>query len=142
MSRLFALLFPARYRYLPASRLLNVSLRSLHILGFSVFTGGYWFGQPNSELAPWLWLAMVSGGLMVLIELYGSFSFVVELRGLAVFLKLGLLALVPVAGERGLWLLATVIVLASVTSHMRGKYRHLSIVSTDTIERLAGRTAI
>lgn len=138
-ASLFALLFPERYRYLPANRLINVLLRSCHILGFAVYTGGFWFDQPVALLAPWFWLAVGTGIAMVLIELYGSFSFVIELRGLAVFFKLGLLALAPDSGEAGRWLLAGVIVLASITSHMRGVYRHWSPIEKETIERLAGR---
>ena len=137
--RLVALLFPARYRYLPGNRLINVLLRSFHILGFAIFTGGYWFGQPQALLAPWFWLAVVTGLLMVAIELYGSFSFVVELRGLAVFFKLGLLALLPSSGEVGFWLLAAVVLIASISSHMTGRLRHIAIVPAATIERLAGR---
>jgi len=139
MHRIVALLFPENYRYLPANRLINVTLRSLHILGFAVFVGGFWFEQPAALVAPWFWLAVGTGILMVLIELYGSFTFVIEARGIAVFLKLGLLALAPGSGEAGRWLLASVIVLASITSHMRGVYRHWSPIEKETIERLAGR---
>jgi len=138
-TSLWALLFPPRYRYLPGARFINVTLRSLHILGVAVFAGGYFFAQPPAALAPWWWLAAGSGLLMVVVELYGSFQFVVELRGVAVFVKLGLLALLPDAGAGGFWLLAVVILLASVSSHMTGRLRHIRIVPAVSIERLAGR---
>lgn len=140
ISHLFSTLFPDQYRYLPYNRLINVLLRSFHILGFSVLTGGYWFGTPLEAMLPWLWLAAVTGTAMVVIELYGSFTFLIELRGLAVLSKLGLLLLIPYTGALAFWLLALVVVLASISSHMTGRLRHLSVVSPATISRLAGRT--
>jgi hypothetical protein len=133
---MIAILFPAQYRYLPHNRLINLTLRSLHILSFAVLVGGHYFDQPVIELMPWFQAALVTGGLMVLIELYGSFTFLIELRGLSVLLKLAILGAIPWFWDSRFLLLATVVILASYTSHMQGKYRHMSLISPAVIARL------
>jgi len=72
----------------------------------------------------------------VLIELYGSFTFLIELRGLSVLLKLAILGAIPWFWDSRFLLLATVVILASYTSHMQGKYRHMSLISPAVIARL------
>ena len=138
MSKIIGVLFPVRYRYLPFNRWINLSLRSLHILSFSVLTGGHFFDQSIVALTPWLHAVLVTGGLMVAIELYGSFTFLIELRGLSVLLKILLLAAIPWFWDLRFGILALIIILASVTSHMQGKYRHISIISPAVIARLRG----
>ena len=136
MSKVVGALFPERYRYLPYNRWINLTLRSLHILSFSVLTGGHYFNQPVAMLLPWLYAVLVTGGLMVAVELYGSFTFLIELRGLSVLLKILLLAMIPWYWEFRFYFLVAIIMLASVTSHMQGKYRHISIISPALIARL------
>lgn len=75
---------------------------------------------------------------MVLIELYGSFTFFIELRGISVFFKMGLLWLIPMFWDSRFLILSVIIIIASVTSHMRGKYRHISLISEERLNELRG----
>lgn len=132
------LLFPAKRRFLPFQRELNITLRSLHILCFSILVGGHFFDQPADQLMPWLIATIVTGCLMILVELTGSFSFLIEVRGVSVMAKTMLLALVPHFWSERLWLFIAIIFIASVTSHMRGKYRHMSLISEQRLDQWRG----
>lgn len=138
----FRVFFPVKRRFLPFQRELNITLRSIHILCFSVLVGGHFFQQPVDQLTPWLWATVGSGCLMIVIELSGSFSFLIEVRGISVVVKTLLLALVPYFWEERLWMFVAIIFIASVTSHMRGKYRHLSVISEERLNRWRGLPSV
>lgn len=135
---LYRTLFPLKFRYIPHHRTINITLRSLHIVCFSVLVGGHFFNQPADQIMPWLYATLITGGLMMLIELYGSFTFLIELRGLSVIFKTLLLTLIPFFWDSRFLILAVIIIIASITSHMRGKYRHISLISESRLDELRG----
>jgi hypothetical protein len=50
-----------------------------------------------------------------------------QVSGLAVLFKLGLLLLIPLAWDARVPILFTVVAVASIGSHMPGRYRHYSV---------------
>ncbi len=92
-----ALLLPEPRRRLPHARAWNVGARTVHLGATGVLVGGHFFGIPADTLLPWLYAAIASGAVMFAVELYSSFDWLTELGGLAVVLKLALLAVVPFA---------------------------------------------
>ncbi len=122
-----ALLFPDPRRRLPHARAWNVGARTVHLGATGVLVGGHFFGVAADPLLPWLYAAMASGAVMFAVELYSSFDWLTELGGLAVVLKLALLAVVPFAWSARVPLLFVVVAVAGVGSHMPGKYRHYSL---------------
>lgn len=106
------------------NRALRVVLRTVHLLGFSVLFGGHWFGLPRAELVPWLYCTVLSGAGLAALELRAGFDWVLQLAGGLVLAKLVLLALVPAFWELRVALLAAVMVLGSVGSHMPAALRH------------------
>lgn len=102
----------------------RILVRSLHIVAICGLAGGVLWGVEAEHLQPW-WTGTALSGLV----LAGTFSagglgWLVELRGLSLVLKLGLLGLAIVIPKAAVGLLVAVILLAGVVSHMPGRYRY------------------
>jgi multisubunit Na+/H+ antiporter MnhB subunit len=119
-----SLLFPKVPRNFPFRRTVRTGLRTVHILTSGVLLGGYIFNQPTAELEPWLLATVISGILMLATDVHASAAVLIELRGLAVVIKLVLLALVPVFWDARIALLLASLVIGSIISHMPKRYRH------------------
>lgn len=103
---------------------MRITLRTVHLLSFSVLFGGHWFGLPRAELMPCLYWAIFSGAGLIALELWAGFDWAFQLAGGMVLVKLVILALVPVFWERRVGMLAAVMVIGSVGSHMPASLRH------------------
>ena len=123
----FKLLFPERPRVFPHRRSIKTTLRTLHIFAGGTLLGGHIFSVPTIVLEPWLWGTVMSGLLLLLTDLHGSFSIVCEVRGVAVLAKLLLVLLVPVFWDARVPLLLSALVIGAVISHMPGRYRHTMV---------------
>ena len=110
-----------------AKRWSKIGLRTLHLLSVAGVGGGILFGlEPDLWFSYW-WLAMVSGGLMMLMDIVSTPVWIVQVRGLAIFLKLILLLFI---GKEAAWdslLLIMIIILSAVISHAPGNLRYYSI---------------
>ncbi len=111
-----------------SGRALRVTLRTLHIIGFSIFSGGLWFGVPQAELMPWLYASVLTGAGLMALELLVGLDWFLRLAGGVTLLKLALLLLVPVFPDYNRFLLLPAIVLSSVGSHMPSWLRHFNYV--------------
>lgn len=125
---LWRLLLPDIPRRLPHARSWNVAARSLHLAAISVLVGGHVFAVPADRLVPWLWLAIASGAALIAIEIYPSIDWLAQGAGLFVLAKLAALCAVPFAWPWRVPILFGVLVLASVGSHMPGRFRHYSFI--------------
>lgn len=123
-----SLLLPKERRRLPHARAWNVGSRTVHLAATGTLLGGHVFGMPADSLQPWLWAAIASGSVMLVVELYTSFDWLTQVGGLAVMLKLALLCAIPFAWSARVPILFAVMAVAGVGSHMPGKYRHYSIL--------------
>ena len=122
--------FPDEKR--PSGRFFRVLLRTFHIICFSVFFGGIWFGVPQAELMPWLrWSVLTGLGLMVL-ELRKGFDWFLQLAGGLTLVKLALLFLVPVFPDYNRFLLLLAVSLSSIGSHMPARPRHFNYIKLKT----------
>ncbi|PIU17865.1 MAG: hypothetical protein COT18_11795 [Elusimicrobia bacterium CG08_land_8_20_14_0_20_59_10] len=124
MKNLKDILFPAGKRHWKGSRAARIALRTAHLLGVSLLFGGHWFGLPKAELAPWLYLAAVSGAGLIALELYSGFDWLLQLAGGLVLLKLAVLLFIPAFWEERVALLVLAMVIGSAGSHMPGTLRH------------------
>lgn len=122
------ILFPDERRSLPHARALNVLLRTGHIMAAGLLLGGHVFGAPVEQLRLLLYAAIATGAGMIALDLYAVPLFMFEGRGLSLAAKLGLLCLVPFAWQHRIPLLLVVMALASIGSHMPGKFRHYSLL--------------
>lgn len=85
------------------------------------------FGVAESQLIGWLYLTVATGAVLVLIEAYPHWHWCCQLRGVLVIGKVLLLCLIPWLWSYRVPILAVVVVIACVGSHMPGKYRYYSV---------------
>ena len=110
-----------------AKRWTKISLRTLHLLAVTGVGGGILFGLEKDLWINYWWLALVSGVLMMVIDIVSNPVWVVQVRGLAIFLKLILLAFLGSHPSLDGWLLAVIIIISAVISHAPGKLRYYSV---------------
>ncbi|MBI5397731.1 MAG: hypothetical protein HZA91_20730 [Verrucomicrobia bacterium] len=121
-------LFPDPPRELPAERAVRITLRTLHIGGAGVLLGGHIFGVEAQRLLAWMWLTVGSGVAFAAVDLYGSFDWLLQVRGWLVLLKVALVCAVPFLWDQRVGLLLVVLLIGSVGSHMPGNWRHYSLL--------------
>lgn len=80
------------------------------------------------RLHPSLWGAILTGTVLIVLEAYPSARWLYQGRGLMVLAKLVVLTLVPFLWDQRFGLLVIVVILASVGSHMPGRFRYFSVV--------------
>jgi hypothetical protein len=105
----------------------KISLRTLHILAVAGVGGGILFGLEKDLWINYWWLALVSGVLMMLIDIISNPVWVVQVRGLVIFLKLILLAFMGNGAGLDSLLLTLIIIISAVISHAPGKLRYYSL---------------
>jgi hypothetical protein len=108
-------------------RWVRMSLRTAHLIAMGLLVGGVAVGTPAGQMTLALWGTLLSGALFVALELYESWVFLVQVKGLAVLFKLVLLAGAVMFPGSALPLLIVAIVIGGFSSHMPGKYRYYSI---------------
>jgi hypothetical protein len=121
---------------IPGARWLRTSLRALHLIGVGALYGGHLYDVDVTRLQPALLSVLLTGGLLVGFEVWQSRIWLVQLRGVATFLKLGLLAAIGLTPDLTVALLTLALLIGSVSSHMPGRWRYYSVLHG----RVAGPT--
>ncbi len=109
------------------TRLLQVALRTIHILAMALVLGALPFGAGHAQLRVPILLTVVSGVALFVLDLAKDPGILVQGSGLMVLAKLALLGcglLWP--SQRLAWYLVATAV-ASVGSHMPGSWRHFEL---------------
>ena len=122
-------LFPEEMRLLPGARAWSVAFRTLHLAAFGVLLGGHAFGVEAERLLPSLWLTILSGIGLIVLELYaGGLYWIFLGKGITVLVKLGILLAIPFFWDARVLLFLLVVGIASVSSHMPARFRHYSLL--------------
>ncbi len=108
---------------------------------FGALVGGHLFEVDPGRLLPFLVATAASGAALMALECWATSEWLFMGKGLAVLLKLGLLALIPVFWEHRLLLLFGIIGVASVGAHMPSRFRHRSLLSVPAARADADRPA-
>lgn len=111
----------------------KISTRTLHLVAVAGVGGGILFKLDKSLWLNYWWLALVSGVLLMLIDAVSNPVWLVQIRGLAVYLKLILLAAMVSYPAWGNYLLVLVIVISGVISHAPSSLRYYSIYHNKVI---------
>jgi hypothetical protein len=119
---------PTKMRRIPHARILNITLRTLHLVAISILVGGHAFSAPIDQLRPLLYGAIITGAGMMVVEAYPSLQFLHQGWGVMLFCKLALLCTIPYFWSHRFPILIAVIVIGSVGSHMPGKLRRYSLI--------------
>jgi hypothetical protein len=89
--------------------------------------GGILFGLDKTVWVNYWWLALASGVLMMAIDIVSNPVWLVQVRGLVIYLKLVMLAVMGAFPQWAGMILLMVIILSSVISHAPGNLRYYSI---------------
>lgn len=106
----------------------NIAFRTAHIGVTSVLFGGHVFGVAAERLLPWLYLTILTGAVLVIIEAYPSWRWCLEGRGVMPITKVLVMCLVPWLWSYRVSILIAVIVIGSVGSHMPRRFRYYSLL--------------
>ncbi|MDP6553077.1 MAG: hypothetical protein QGG71_00330 [Pirellulaceae bacterium] len=128
MKTLVNILVPDQPRVLPYARAWNMAFRTIHIGVTGILFGGHVFDVAAERLLIWLYLSIATGIGLIVIEAYPSCRWFYQGRGVAVLLKLVLLGIVPLLWDYRVAILSAVIIIASVGSHMPGRFRYYSLL--------------
>ena len=121
---------------IPGARWLRTSLRTLHLIAVGALYGGHLYAVDVTRLQPALVSVLLTGGLLVCFEVWQSRIWLVQVRGVATFLKLGALAAIGLTPDWTVALLTLALVIGSISSHMPARWRYHSVLHG----RVAGPT--
>lgn len=107
---------------------MKISLRTLHLVGVAGVAGGVLFGLDERLWTDYWWLALASGSLIMLVDIVSNPVWLVQVRGVAIIVKLVLLAFLGNAPEWDRILLIAVIVISAIVSHAPGSVRYYSLL--------------
>ncbi len=109
-------------------------MRTVHIGVTGVLFGGHVFGIAAQRLLPWVYWAVLSGAALLFIEAYPKWRWCYQGRALMVMTKILLVCLVPWLWDYRVAILAAVIVIGSIGSHMPRQFRYYSFVDRTVVD--------
>jgi len=130
------IIFPSQPRGFLGQRWVDISLRTLHLLGMAGLGGGYFYSAVNEVWLGFLYLTLGSGLAMMLLSIWSNGIWLVQLRGHAILLKLILLILILWCVELKALLLVAVIIISGLIAHAPGDVRYYSIFHRRRIDFL------
>ena len=122
------LLFPDPPRGFAGRRATKIVLRGAHVLCAGIYLGAFVFGVEPAARESWFWALLVTGGLLLLLDLHETAAFLLETRGLVVLGKIVLLALLPWFDAAQAWVLGGLVLLSVLSSHAPAAVRHRVVV--------------
>jgi hypothetical protein len=123
----FRILIPPEPRRYTGQRWIKMIARSLHVVLAGIYLGALVFQVEPAIRWPWFRAALLSGFLIVCLDLYESGGFLLQLRGLVISGKLLLLLLLPRFGAAGGWVVAVIAFCSVISSHASSSFRHYLI---------------
>ena len=105
----------------------KISLRTLHLLAVAGVGGGILFALEKDLWINYWWLALVTGVLMMVMDIAANPVWIVQVRGVVIIFKIFLLALLVSYPAWGSFLLIVTIIISAVISHAPGKLRYYSL---------------
>ena len=129
-------LLPTLLYQLKTIRSVNITLRSLHLVGLLGVGGGTLFGVAPELVNPWLWTTILSGASLMGISIWSSRLFLIQLRGLVILIKILMLILILYTDGADIALLIGIALLSGIIAHASGNVRYYSIFHGRRIDSL------
>jgi hypothetical protein len=107
-------------------RWMNISLRTVHLIGVAGVGGAFLYQVQVTEWKPYLLLLGISGFAMFLLELKSNIHCALQIRGIVTIVKIALLLMTFYIGMQA-YILISIIVLSGVVSHAPGKVRYFHL---------------
>ncbi|MHC4852333.1 MAG: hypothetical protein ACYTF5_09960 [Planctomycetota bacterium] len=134
IEKLGALLFPEEPRPLPGRRGLKILFRAVHVLFAGVLMGSYVFDVEAAQRAHWFSGTVVSGLLILLLDLHETGAFLLQVRGMVVLGKL--LVLFPLPWFAG-WeaeVLGLLVLISVLSSHAPSGFRYFVVIGRGKVK--------
>ena len=128
MTRLNSLLIPPTPRSFPGERWLNISLRCAHLVGIAGISGGFLFTLAEAQWLPFWYLAVGSGVALTLLYLWSTALWLVQLKGIAIILKVSLLAAATLLPGWRTELFLIIIIISGLIAHAPGAVRGYRLI--------------
>jgi hypothetical protein len=126
--KIFKTLFPSKNRTFKYKRWLEISLRTLHLIGVAGVCAGAFFHVPHYQWQGFSILTSLSGILFILLELWSNGIWLIQLRGVILYIKIIFLLCIPLLPAYKSIILIIVIGISSIISHAPGDVRYFSII--------------
>lgn len=112
----------------------------MHLIGIAGLGGGFLYQSPTEVWLPYLILSIASGFGLMCLAIWTNGIWFIQLRGIAILIKLILLLSMPfLKGYTG-YALIIAIVISGVIAHAPGDVRYYSIFHRKRVENLHGQT--
>ncbi|WP_303906348.1 hypothetical protein [Thiohalomonas denitrificans] len=128
MIRLKPLLILAVPRQFPGERWINIGLRCLHLVGIAGISGGFLFTLAEAQWLPFWYLAVSSGVALSLLYIWSTALWLVQLKGIAILLKVALLAAATLLPEWRAGLFVSIILISGLIAHAPGAVRGYRLI--------------
>ena len=129
-------LFPRDYRSFGGKRWVNITLRTLHLIGVAGLGGGFLYRAPKAVWFPYLVLSIASGCAIICLDLWTNAIWLIQLRGIAILIKVGVLLCLPLLTGYEPHALVITIVISGIIAHAPGDVRYFSIFHGRRVEDL------
>jgi hypothetical protein len=116
------------------SRLLRITLRTLHLIAFGAFYGGHLFNVDRESLLPALLAVVGTGVAFLLFEAWRAPVFLIQVRGLATYAKVALLAATYWFWDYRVAILTVIVIISSLVSHMPSKLRYYAVFESEAVD--------
>ena len=129
-------LFPLENKTFKYKRWVKISLRTLHLIGVAGVGAGVFFHVPHYQWQGFFILISLSGILLILLEVWGNGIWLIQLRGVFLYIKIIFLLCIPLLPAYESIILIIVIGLASIISHAPGDVRYFSVIHGKRMDTL------
>lgn len=136
LNKIIRIIFPNPKRDFRGKRWLKILLRTLHLIGIAGVGGGILLNIEPTLWSIYLQLTIFSGCAYLLLEFWTNGIFLLQLRGLSILLKLGLLYGMYIWPDYAITILILIIIISSVISHAPGNLRYYSIFHRRRVDTL------
>jgi hypothetical protein len=116
-------LFPAEPRWFRGDRWVNIGLRCIHLVGIAGISGGFLFNLDQAHWATYWHLALASGLALALLYFWSTAAWLFQIKGLAVVVKILLLAVALRIPQLQGELFVAIIVISGLTAHAPARIR-------------------
>ena len=104
-------------------RWVNIGLRCAHLVGVAGIGGGFLYGLDAESWSVYWQITVLSGVVLSLVYIWSSGAWLLEMKGLAVFLKLVLLSVGSMIPELRSAAFILVIILSGLIAHAPARVR-------------------
>jgi len=124
---LYSTLFPIENRSFPMLRWTKIIIRTLHLVGITGL-GAIFFSSPhNYDFIPFAIIAYITGLLFVALEIWSNGVWLIQLRGIAIYLKVTILALLFLFPGYETVFIIILIIISGMISHAPADVRYFSL---------------